>query len=177
MELNFKTVKALSSATRIQILSLVLKKNRSPTDISKKVDKSKSTVSSHLESLVEAGLVEKDKKEGRRRVLYSPTRKAETIVEGKERKVKFSIASSAITSLAGFGLIASQKLLPLKPQTQTESSEGAEAITTMDAGQRVAETASGGSEALMYFGLILIVVALVAAGYGLAMKRIGEAEE
>ncbi len=173
MELDFKTVKALSSATRIRILSLVLKGDYSPTEISNKVDKSKSTVSSHLESLQDAGLVEKDKEDGRRRVLYSSTRKAEAIVEGKERKVKFSIASSAITGLGGIGLIASQQL----SLTESAGESGGGSVGTMgtmDAGRTAAENAAGGTEAFMYLGLVLIIIALVSAGYGLAMSRLNE---
>jgi len=174
MELDFKTVKALSSATRIRILSLVLKGDYSSTEISNKVDKSKSTVSSHLESLQNAGLVEKDKEDGRRRVLYSSTRKAEDIVEGKERKVKFSIASSAITGLGGMGLIAAEHLSLIGGSGETESGSAGTMGTmgTMDAGRTAAENASGGTEAVMYLGLVLILVSLVAASYGLAISKL-----
>ena len=68
MNLDFKTVKALSSPTRIEILAYALKNEATPTGTAKKVGKSKSTVSSHLDKLVDSGLLEKDEKEGRKRV-------------------------------------------------------------------------------------------------------------
>lgn len=104
--MDFKTVKALSSPTRIRILNCILEKQRTPTEISNKVGKSKSTISSHLETLSESGLILKNKKEGRKRVLYEPTEKAENIVKGKEKKVTFTLTSSVISMLAGIGLLA-----------------------------------------------------------------------
>jgi DNA-binding transcriptional ArsR family regulator len=101
MELDFQTVKALSSPTRVNILREVLENEATPTQLSDELGKSKSTVSSHLNKLTEAELLEKDSVEGRKRVTYRPTRKAQAIVEGRERKVKFSIASSAVTTFAG----------------------------------------------------------------------------
>lgn len=170
MELDFKTIKALSSPTRIKILRLVLQGDYSPTEISSEIGRSKSTVASHLEHLQDAELVEKDSEEGRRRVLYSSTRKAETIVQGKERKVKFSIASSAITGLAGLGLIASQKL-PVSSSSGSESGT----IGTMEATRTASETGiTWLPDSVMYIGIFLIVVSLVLISYGLAMKRLGE---
>jgi len=75
MEINFNTVKALSSPTRVKILDQILDKESTPTQISNELDKSKSTISSHLSTLQNADLIEKDSKEGRRRVTYSPTKK------------------------------------------------------------------------------------------------------
>ncbi|MFB6115614.1 MAG: ArsR/SmtB family transcription factor [Candidatus Nanohalobium sp.] len=105
MELDFKSVKALSSPTRVKILRKLMEGKSTTTRLSEDLDKSKSTISSHLKELTEAGLLEKDEKEGRRRVEYRATRKVEAIVKGKERKVKFSIASSAFTALGGALLV------------------------------------------------------------------------
>jgi DNA-binding transcriptional ArsR family regulator len=107
MELDFKAVKALSSPTRVKILHQVLEKESTPTRLSEDLDKSKSTISSHLTTLHKAGLVEKDEKEGRKRVSYTPTRKAKAIVEGKERKVRFTIASSALSMMVALVAIGS----------------------------------------------------------------------
>lgn len=101
MDLDYNSVKALSSPTRLKILSLVLDEEATTTKLSNELDKSKSTVSSHLKVLTDSGLLEKDEKEGRRRVVYRPTSKAEAIVNGREKKVKFSVVSSALTALGG----------------------------------------------------------------------------
>jgi len=50
MEINFNTVKALSP-TRVKILDQILDKESTPTQISNELDKSKSTISSHLSTL------------------------------------------------------------------------------------------------------------------------------
>lgn len=105
MDLDYDAVRALASPTRIKILNLVLEEEATTTKISNELDKSKSTVSSHLKKLSESGLVEKDDKEGRRRVIYRPTDKSRAIIEGRERKVKFSILSSALTAAGGIILL------------------------------------------------------------------------
>ncbi|MDY6761775.1 MAG: winged helix-turn-helix domain-containing protein, partial [Candidatus Nanohaloarchaea archaeon] len=132
MELDFKAVQALSSPTRLRILAAVLEQDRTPTELAEELGKSKSTVASHLGTLADAGLVEKDEEEGRRRVMYSATRQARAIVEGKERKVKFSVASSALTGLAGIGLLANRFM-----QQGQEYFAQAESLA-MDAGGKAA---------------------------------------
>lgn len=176
MELDFKTVKALSSSTRIRILRLVLQGDYSPTEISDEIERSKSTVASHLEHLQKAGLVEKDKKEGRRRVLYSSTRKAKAIVEGKERKVKFSIASSAITGLAGIGLIVTERIIPLETGggSSTSGQAGTMGTMSMEASRTTVENASGSPDAVLYAGLGLIILALLTLVYGLTIRNLTE---
>lgn len=74
-ELNEKDLKALSSGTRRKILKILKEKGLTPTVISKKTGKHKSTVTEHLNILKDSGFVEKDKVEGRKRVVYSLTRK------------------------------------------------------------------------------------------------------
>lgn len=105
MDLDFKSIKALASPTRLEILNKVFDEEATTTKLSKDLGKSKSTVSNHLKVLTESGLLEKDEEEGRKRVIYQPTSKAKAIVEGKERKVKFSVLSSALSALGGAFLI------------------------------------------------------------------------
>lgn len=104
MDLDFKTVKALSSPTRIKILNCILEKERTPTSISNEIDKTKSTVSSHIDKLLDSDLVVKDEEEGRKRVVYKPTDKAKHIVKGKEKKVRFTLTSSALSLLGAIGV-------------------------------------------------------------------------
>ncbi|MFT4892440.1 MAG: DNA-binding transcriptional ArsR family regulator [Candidatus Nanohaloarchaea archaeon] len=138
MELDFKAVKALSSPTRVKILHQVLEKESTPTQLSDNLDKSKSTISSHLTTLHKAGLVEKDQEEGRKRVSYSPTRKARAIVEGRERKVRFTIASSALSMMVALVAMGSGAQELFRDSYQSEQ-------RTMDAmtmGQESAGTAA-----------------------------------
>lgn len=101
MDLDFKSVKALASPTRLEILNECFEGEATTTKISNNLNKSKSTVSNHLKKLTDSGLLEKDEVEGRKRVVYKPTSKAEAIVKGREEKVRFSVISTAFTSLAG----------------------------------------------------------------------------
>lgn len=172
MELDFDSVKALSSPTRIRILSEVMEKERTPTDLSRDLGKSKSTVSSHLSKLEKAGLVEKDAEEGRRRVTYSASRKAEAIVKGKERKVRFSVASSAVTGFAGIALIGRQ----LWPSPERAAQMGSMA---MDAGGEAAGTTAQQAPGLLAsdvfvlgLGSLALAAATVSVLYTLVLYKL-----
>ena len=201
MELDFKSIRALSSPTRLKILRKVLENDSTTTQLSDELDKSKSTISSHLKDLTEAGLLDKDKKEGRRRVVYSPTRKAEAIVKGKERKVKFSVASSVFSAVGGTFLIwkdltqkAADKASSSAPEAgktlseESGSSGGGEMGTfnAMDAGnatreavnnttQKAVDAAQGGGieEFFLFLGLGLLGISASTLIYGLAIKHLG----
>jgi DNA-binding transcriptional ArsR family regulator len=201
MELDYKSVKALSSPTRLKILRKVLEKERTTTQLSEDLEKSKSTISSHLKDLTQAGLLEKDKKDGRRRVVYRPTRKADAIVNGKERKVKFSIASSVFTAAGGTVLIwkdlakkASNKAYEAAPKaSESLDSGGNDTMGTfgaMDAGnatreaanqtaQSAAETAPGtGLEQFFLFaGVGLLTISASTLVYGLALNHLTSFED
>ncbi|MDY6771672.1 MAG: winged helix-turn-helix domain-containing protein [Candidatus Nanohaloarchaea archaeon] len=139
MELTFATIKALSSATRIKILDRLLDQEATPTALSDDLGKSKSTIASHLSILVDAGLVEKDEEEGRRRVLYHPTSKAKTIVKGRERKIKFSVASSIVSGI----LLLGTALTFIRQRAASQAEQTAQAaIGTLDAGGAAHEGAN-----------------------------------
>lgn len=178
MELDFKTVRALSSPTRIRILDSVLDKEATPTGISDKVGKTKSTVSSHLEKLVEAELVEKDEEEGRRRVVYRPTSKAKAIVEGRERKVKFALTSSAFTGILGVSAVSARFLEEAGEKAYSATDSAPNAMTamsqeSMDAAGS-AEPVSLASTALLLAGIGLILFSVAGLAYGLVMRRLGQ---
>lgn len=200
MELDFKSIRALSSPTRLKILHKVLENESTTTQLSDELDKSKSTISSHLKDLTEAGLLEKDKKESRRRVVYSPTRKAEAIVKGKERKVKFSVASSVFSAVGGTFLIwkdltqkAADKASDAAPEAGKTLSEGSGSsngsigtFNTMDAGnatreavnnttQKATEVAQGGGieQFFLLMGLGLLGISASTLIYGLAINHLG----
>lgn len=149
MNIGFDSVRALASPTRLEILSIVLNEDEATTTkISDELGKSKSTVSSHLKILKEADLLEKDEEEKRRRVIYNPTDKSKAIVEGKERKVKFSITSSALTA-AGGAILLSRGSTGLTGKVGERvpgpaSSEESGAMGTMDSGVQGAETGEAG---------------------------------
>lgn len=180
MELDFKTIKALSSPTRIQIMNKVMEKECTPTEISEDLDKSKSTVSSHLETLLNADLVEKDSEEGRRRVIYEPTDKACDIVNGKERKVKFSVVSSALTLAAGFGAVFS--VLPFSSVQEDEFDSSGEfgAMTEPDVpeveeetSQLIFEELAATEMGLIVFGAFMIGIGVLSLFYTYLLRKLG----
>lgn len=188
MEINFNTVKALSSPTRVKILNQILDKEATPTQISDKLGKSKSTVSSHLSTLHKAELIEKDEVEGRRRVTYSPTKKAEAIIEGRERKVRFSFGSSAVSALAGL-IIGSYALLPKMKLSSASYSAESEQLSTMtmesaDTSAEAAKTASEtgldfsnilfSSEIILFIGMLFLGIAVFSFIYGWTINKLGE---
>ena len=164
MDLDFKTVKALSSPTRIKILHHALENEATPTRISQEVDKSKSTVSSHLSKLVESGLLEKDSEEGRKRVVYQPTNKCKSIIKGKTRKVKFSVASSAISALTGLAFMFSG--VNEKPVGRDTG------IGIQSTREQASEMTY--SEPFLFMGLLFFTVSVSALLYGLALRKLPE---
>lgn len=185
MELDFDSIKALSSPTRIKILNALLEKDATPTQLSNELEKSKSTVASHLSVLTAADLVEKDAEEGRRRVTYAPTQKAKAIVEGRERTVKFSIASSVLTSIAGIGVISS-RFLPSTQGSAGNKLQGgkADSMTALTAeAQPKADAAAHASESLLnadagflVLGSILVLLGLGLMYYGVQLQRLQQDE-
>ena len=190
MELDFKTVKALSSPTRIEILRSALDGETTTTQISDELGKSKSTVSNHLQTLSDAGLLDKDEVEGRKRVSYVPTGKAKAIVEGRERNVKFSIATGflfAIVGTAAAGRYATSTFGLMSGASRDMSAQTSEpqmGAMMADSAERSADLAStGGSEAASVFqpelvflaaGILFLSTSALAFAYGYLMNRLGK---
>lgn len=178
MELDFKAVKALSSPTRVKILRKVLEKESTPTQLSRDLDRSKSTISSHLDKLHGAGLLEKDQRDGRKRVTYAPTGKAEAIVSGKERKVKFSIASSALSAFAGLAVVGTglQRQIYFTARSDSQSSGtmgamGQEAMNT--AAQESTRLVNLSPDILLYIGVGLLGFSALGFAYGITLRKLG----
>lgn len=172
MELDFKTIKALSSPTRIKILNEALSGESTPTELSERVGKSKSTISSHLDELREAGLLEKDEEEGRRRVVYQPTNKTEAIIEGRSRKVKFSLTSSIVSAWIGVGL-GWGALNTFQKSPDTGNQMGAMDLgAEQEAARTASETALANPEtALLLVGLGFLIVAIASLIHGIVISR------
>ena len=178
MELDFKTVKALSSPTRIDILREALEKESTPTELSNRVGRSKSTVSSHLDKLREAGLLEKDEVEGRRRVIYRTTEKTETILNGKSRKVKFSLLSTASNIWIALGLgLAGLKKAASSGSSYESQSGGSMGTMALNKGSEASEMASetglisSPENVLLFAGLGFLSIAAGSLLYGLLISQ------
>lgn len=180
MEIDRNTVKALASPTRIDILNQTLNGNNTTTDISNELDKTKSTISSHLEKLNEADLLEKDEEEGRRRVVYTPTRKAESILKGRKRKMQFSLFSGFIALVAGSGAIW-HFFNPFNHSSasgaEMQSADSMNALS-MEATRSTAENASKASglpeleNVFLAAGVVFFSVSIISFAYGYTMARL-----
>ena len=168
MELDFDTIKALSSPTRIRILREVLDQPLTPTQTSKRLGKSKSTVSSHLSKLWEAGLVERDKEEGRKRVVYTPTSKAKAIIRGSRRKVEFSIVSSALTSAAGIVMAMSQVF----PEDTYQKTADTGVMAAPESARQVASGSAAVNPWITGFGAVLGLSGLLMLVYVAHLKNV-----
>lgn len=81
--IDYEIYKALSNETRISILQELYEVEKIPTDISRKLEKSKATISEHLDRLLEAGLVEKVEQAGKKFVFYRITQKGKSALRQK----------------------------------------------------------------------------------------------
>lgn len=140
MKIDFKTVKALSSPTRLDIINYSLDNEATPTRISDEIGKSKSTVSNHLEKLVDAGLLEKNDIEGRKRVVYRPTSKTEAIAKGRQVKMSLSLVSSIVGLLGGSYLVT--RFFSEMSILQDHDQASYESDMTMDAEPEIAQEAA-----------------------------------
>lgn len=177
MELDFQTIKALSSSTRIKLLHRILlqhemEKNVTPTMLSKDMGKAKSTISSHLDVLQEAGLVARDEQQGRRRVTYAPTPKAKTIISGSERKVRFSLTSGAVSAVAGAGLLVQRVLQDTTTLGTQAAMTTAEAAPPADGGGIGAAGLMTPELALMLGGGALLAMATISLLYAAMIWRL-----
>ncbi len=174
MELNFRSVKALSSPTRIRILRELLDHESTPTSLSDTIGRSKSTISTQLATLQDAGLVEKDEKEGRRRVVYRPTSKAKAIVKGRERKVRFSLVSSALSGVFSAGIFLNELVLAAEEQTEPQAFQAMTESAQDGAGGATAAPATGVSPdtLMLVLGGILLAATVLLLMYGLVLRNL-----
>ncbi|MFA5105870.1 MAG: winged helix-turn-helix domain-containing protein [Candidatus Micrarchaeia archaeon] len=77
--------KVLSNGTRFEILACLAEADRIPTDISLMLNKSKSTISEHLDKLMEAGFVEKQQADGKKFVYYRLTSKGKSALRSANK--------------------------------------------------------------------------------------------
>ncbi|MFH8080809.1 MAG: winged helix-turn-helix domain-containing protein [Candidatus Aenigmatarchaeota archaeon] len=70
-------LKVLSCETKMNILKELSNGQKTPTDLSKKLGKSKSTIADHLDELTKLGLVGKYEEKGKKWVFYFLTKDGE----------------------------------------------------------------------------------------------------
>ena len=94
-------LKVLSVDTRMDILKILSEDGRTPSFISKKLDKSDATIVEHLEKLEKAGLVKKVEQPGKKWVFYTLTDRGHEIVSTKSRRLVIILTTSLLTFIGG----------------------------------------------------------------------------
>ena len=82
MEIDRKTLKALSADTRLDILKSLSKRRKMPSELAKELNLATSTVIEHLDRLEEANLVKREET-GHKWIYYSLTEKGESLIKPK----------------------------------------------------------------------------------------------
>jgi DNA-binding transcriptional ArsR family regulator len=101
LELDLNLIKAISSDKRIDILKLLNKGRKTPTDIAKELQLSTPTTLEHLDKLIENDLVQRID-EGRKWKYYSLTNKGELLVNSNNSKREIPVR---IFITLGIGLL------------------------------------------------------------------------
>ncbi len=126
-----ETLKTLNSETRRKIIKELSSGYRTPSDLSRILRKSKSTIVEHLEKLMNAGLVEKKQRPGRKWVFYSLTDRGERLVSPKTNKIIIILSITLLSILAGsFSLFnyLRQPILLAEPLAEKAVGEGREIL-------------------------------------------------
>jgi DNA-binding transcriptional ArsR family regulator len=165
---NDKLLKALVSDTRRDIVKTLSDGDRTPSDLSKLLGKSKSTIVEHLQKLIDADLVEKIERPGHKWVFYTLTRKGESYVSKKSQRLIIILSSVLLSIIGGiFSLI--RYLSPLN----TTKAGGRDLVSSPQFLEEVAVT-SGPSISniwLLYLSIGLFVLALIGIFVLIIMKK------
>ncbi|MEM5777652.1 MAG: winged helix-turn-helix domain-containing protein [Candidatus Aenigmatarchaeota archaeon] len=94
-------IKVINSETKMNILRELSKGQRTPTDLSRKLGKVKSTIVEHLDELIKLGLVVKTEERGRKWVFYSLTKDGYRVLEGKPKIYELILPSSVLSLFIG----------------------------------------------------------------------------
>ncbi|HEX38193.1 MAG TPA: ArsR family transcriptional regulator [Candidatus Cloacimonetes bacterium] len=93
--LDRKILRALSSDTRINILKSLNIRPMTVSELSRILNLPKSTIHENLEKLIDAGLVKKNKSEGRKRVYYELTEKGRRLLLSHKTRIILLLSSAA----------------------------------------------------------------------------------
>jgi DNA-binding transcriptional ArsR family regulator len=156
------------------MLRAILDGEQTTTTLSDHLGKAKSTVMNHLETLRSAGLIKRDDVEGRKRVVYHPTKKAKALSKPRTKHVKLSFLTSLLT-----GVISAALFYESYPQQSSQYATETAGITaqaqTADAVTRTAT--SSPNIVFLITATVLLITAFAALWYGFIIRRIQSKEQ
>ncbi len=121
-----KDVFAKLSETKIEIMKELSKGQRTPSDLSRLLNKSKSTIVEHLDALISAGMVNRMEKPGRKWIFYSLTKDGYEIIRVRPRIPVFVLVGSSLSIISSFLLLGLSRF-SIQPKTLMKS----DALTAM----------------------------------------------
>lgn len=168
IKLNRKTFKALAGETRVKILKSLKERKKYLAELSEELEMSDTSVKEHLETLMEADLIEREESE-RKWKYYRLTRKGKDLISKKETKAYILLGTSILTALIGLGVFLKNKVLsPVAARAAEEAASltkapGADSLNKSAelAGQSI-ENSSAQALNLNSVGLILMITGFIA---------------
>jgi len=178
-----ETIKALSSDTRIGILKSLRERRKTVTELSQEMGLSKSTVHEHIGMLLEQQLIDKNENYTNKWVYYELTRKGQDLFAQNGKQFVLLLSSVLLGVLGVFSLLFSamqsqasalggQARNAASPAAQPAVEKAAEgAYDAVASSEAMGETAQAAVEQMqtvqqhfdpaLYFGVVLVVLALV----------------
>jgi len=166
-----KTLKAISSDTRLDILKSLLKRKRTLSELSKKLNLTSPTIKEHIEHLIDSNLVIKENTDSKWKY-YSLTEKGKKLLNPKEIRVLISFVISLVST---FGLIGYYLLnFASRPMVAGSKSYAAEMVMdsvmtrTVDYGTQmssqvmpIASTSSFNKEIILILAIFILFLVTV----------------
>lgn len=125
-----KTLKAISSDTRMDLLKYLSKRKYTLSELSKKLNLKDPTVKEHLDNLIASDLVKKEETENKWKY-YSLTEKGKKLVNPKEVKLFISFIISFIATIGAVGFYIINFVLS-KTKMISQSSRDMQVMETLD---------------------------------------------
>ncbi|MFB6076099.1 MAG: winged helix-turn-helix domain-containing protein [Candidatus Aenigmatarchaeota archaeon] len=113
LELDKNSFEILSSDTKRNILKKLKERKMTVTELSKRLDLSKSTIHEHLSKLNEHGFVEKITEGDKKWVYYRLTGKSKSLLHNRVKDIIFLLSTGIIT-ITGFYELRKHILLGMK---------------------------------------------------------------
>lgn len=126
--LDKKTFEALAMETRVKILKALNERRKTQSELSKELELAPSTVSEHLEKMLDAGLIAR-KKDHHKWIYYELTEKGKHILSPQKASVfVFALSLTLLVAVFGYMMLSSGSL-SAAPMSAGEKSLGAAPLT------------------------------------------------
>lgn len=156
-------LKVLVSDTRRDIIKQLSNGSRTPSDLSRMLNKSKSTIVEHLDKLADAGLVEKIERPGGKWVFYSLTKDGESLVPKRSNSILVVLSIVFLSLISGSFSLYAYIMQPFFGQYATQRLPGIETVND------VLITAK--NPMFLYISALLFSVSIVGMFSLIIMKR------